>query len=56
MEFEVVRSNRKSLAAEIRQGKLIIRAPLHATNEDINRFMLQNKKWIETHLQEAQAN
>lgn len=56
MEFEVIRSNRKSLGAEIKQGKLIIRAPLDATNEDINNFMLKNKKWFETHLAEAQAH
>ncbi len=50
MEFEVVRSSRKSMAVEIKVNKLIIRAPLQATDEDVNRFMLQNKKWIETHL------
>ena len=55
MEFEVVRSNRKTLAVEIKRGKLIIRAPLQATNEDINRFMLEHKRWIETHLAKAQA-
>lgn len=55
MEFEVIRSNRKTMGAEIKQNKLIIRAPLQATNEDINRFMLQNKKWFETHLAKAQA-
>lgn len=33
---------------------MIIRAPLQATNEDINTFMLKNKKWIETHLAKAQ--
>ena len=55
MEFEVIRSNRKTIGAEIKQNKLIIRAPLQATNEDINRFMLQNKKWFETHLAKAQA-
>ena len=55
MEFEVIRSNRKTMAVEIRQGKLIIRAPLQATDEDINRFMLEHKKWIETHLAKAQA-
>ena len=55
MEFEVIRSNRKTLGAEIRQGKLIIRAPLQASNEDINSFMLQNKKWIETHLAKSRA-
>lgn len=54
MEFEVIRSDRKSFAAEIKQNKLIIRAPLQATNEDINTFMLKNKKWIETHLAKAQ--
>lgn len=33
---------------------MIIRAPLQATNEDINTFMLKNKKWVETHLAKAQ--
>ncbi len=55
MEFEIVRSNRKTIAAEIRQNKLLIRAPLHATNEDINRFMLENKRWLDYHLAMAQA-
>lgn len=54
MEFEVIRSNRKSFAAEIKQNKLIIRVPLRASDEDINTFMLKNKKWIETHLVKAQ--
>lgn len=56
MEFEVVRSNRKTFGAEIKGNKLIIKAPLQATNEDINRFMLQNKKWFEVHLTKAQAH
>ena len=55
MEFEVIRSNRKTIAAEIRQNKLIIRAPLDATNEEINRFMLENKRWFDDHLAKAQA-
>ena len=55
MEFEVIRSNRKSIAAEIKLDKLIIRAPMQATNEDINAFMLKNKAWIQKHLAEAMA-
>ena len=55
MEFEVIRSNRKSMAVEIKRNKLIIRAPMQATNEDINAFMLKNKAWIEKHLAKAQA-
>ena len=41
MEFEVIRSDRKTMVAEIRGNKLIIRAPLRASNEDINRFLLK---------------
>ena len=55
MEFEVIRSNRKSMAVEIKLNKLIIRAPMQATNEDINAFMLKNKAWIEKHLAKAKA-
>ncbi len=55
MEFEVIRSERKTMSAQIKGNKLIIRAPLQATNEDINRFLLQHKRWIETHLAKAQA-
>ena len=55
MEFELKRSNRKTLCAEIKQGRLIIRAPFQASNEDIKAFMLKNKKWIETNLAKARA-
>ena len=55
MEFEVIRSNRKTITAAIRQNKLIIHAPLNATNEEINRFMLENKRWFDVHLARAQA-
>ena len=54
MEYEVIRSKRKTLGAEIKQGKLIIRAPIRATNKDINNFILKHRKWIEKHLTEAQ--
>lgn len=55
MEFEVVRSDRKTFAVEIKRGRLIVRAPRRATSEDINTFLLRNRKWIETHLAKAQA-
>ncbi len=55
MEFKLIRSDRKTIAAEIRHNELIIRAPAQATDEDVNAFMLKNKNWIETHLAKAQA-
>lgn len=54
MEFEIIRSNRKSIRVEIKGCKLIIRAPMNATNEEINRFILRHKRWIEKHLAKAQ--
>ena len=55
MEFEVIRSKRRSIGIEIKQNKLIIRAPMQATNEEINAAMLKHKAWIEKHLAKAQV-
>ena len=53
MEYEVIRSRRKTLCAEIREGRLIIRAPLYASAASIRSFVDQNRNWIETHLAKA---
>ncbi|MCF0122938.1 MAG: M48 family peptidase, partial [Ruminiclostridium sp.] len=45
MEFEVIRSKRKSIGLEIKNGKLLIRAPIQATNEQINACMLKHRSW-----------
>lgn len=54
MEPIVIRSERKTICAQIRQGQLIVRAPRQASQEDISRFLLQHRKWIESHLAKAQ--
>lgn len=53
VQYEVIRSSRKTLAAEIRNGRLIVRAPQQASGEDIRRFLDRHRKWIETHLSKA---
>ena len=55
MEYELIRSNRKTLAAEIRNGQLIVRAPLHTSGADISAFLEKHRSWIETHLAKAQV-
>ena len=55
MEFEVIRSKRRTLAAEIREGRLIVRAPMRVSEAEIGRFVENHRRWIETHLQRAQA-
>lgn len=49
MEPIVIRSERKTICAQIRQGQLIVRAPRQASQEDVSRFLLQHRKWIEAH-------
>lgn len=53
MEFEIIRTTRRTMAAEIKQNKLIVRAPLWASDTDVDRFLLQNKNRIERHLAKA---
>lgn len=50
MEYELIRSSRKTLAVQIRQGKVIVRAPLRATDKQIESFVQGHRAWIETHL------
>ena len=47
MDMEIIRSRRKTLCAEIRQGKLILRVPLRATRAEIERFLAEKRNWIE---------
>ena len=50
MQYELIRSNRKTIAAQIKNHKLVIRAPLHASQEDIDCFLLHHRRWLENHL------
>lgn len=50
MTYQLIRSNRKTLALEIRPSGLIVRAPMRATQAEIEGFLMQHEKWIEKHL------
>ena len=49
MEYTTIRSNRKTLAIEVKEDGLTVRAPIRATDEEINAFVLKHKRWIENH-------
>ena len=53
MKVEVVRSSRRTLCIEIRQGCVLVRAPLRASDGEITRFLQTKEEWIETHLAKA---
>ena len=55
MEYELIRSRRRSFSAEIRGGRLRIRAPLWAGEEDVRAFVEKSRGWIEKHLAKARA-
>lgn len=53
-EYELIRSDRKTFAAEIKQGRLIIRAPKRASEKEIKAFIAKHQRWIDSHLARAQ--
>lgn len=55
MDCTVIRSNRRTIGAEVRGGRLIVRVPLTAGDADVKRFLARHERWIETHLARAQA-
>ena len=51
--YELIRSNRKTLAIQIKDGKVIVRAPLRTPEADIHAFLLEHQAWIQKHLAQA---
>ena len=47
MDYTTIKSNRKTLSLEIKNDKLIVRAPISVTDEEINAFVTKHTKWIE---------
>ncbi|MDO4836995.1 MAG: SprT family zinc-dependent metalloprotease [Clostridia bacterium] len=55
MAYELIRSSRKTLAIQIKNGQVIVRAPLRASEADIHAFLLEHQAWIQKHLAQAEA-
>lgn len=54
MKCQIIRSKRKSLGLEMNAEGLFVRAPLQATDSQINAFILQNKSWIEKNIEKVE--
>ena len=55
MEYELIRSRRRTLAVEFRGGKMIVRAPLLASKGQIDRFLEARRDQIEAYLEKERA-
>lgn len=55
MEYQLIRSRRKTLAIEItRDARLVVRAPLRCSQARIEQFLAEKQAWITLHLQKMQ--
>ena len=48
--YELIRSRRKTIGIQIRDGAVIVRAPSHVPKQEIDAFVLRSSAWIEKHL------
>ncbi|MBQ6514479.1 MAG: M48 family metallopeptidase [Clostridia bacterium] len=56
METIVIRSRRKTLSMQVKgDGQVEIWAPLRTSDAEIRRFLETHRRWLEKHLQKAQA-
>jgi len=46
MEYTIIRSKRKTLALEVNDGGVVVRAPRWAARHDIDAFVRQHETWI----------
>ena len=53
MQYRLVRSNRRTMAIEIRNGEVIVRTPWRTTQREIDGMLQEKRAWIETHLQKS---
>ncbi len=49
-KITIIRSNRKTLALQIKNGEIIVRAPLKTKDKEIYKLIESNIAWIEKHL------
>lgn len=54
--YRVIRSNRTTIALQIKDGELIVRAPKRINQAEIEAMIEQHRSWIEKHLQKAEAH
>ena len=50
VKINIIRSSRKTLSIQLKNGEVIARAPLRMKDDDIYSFIETKKPWIEKHL------
>lgn len=50
LEYSVVKSDRRTIAIQIKDGQVIVRAPRRVGDEAIEAFVVKHRKWIDSHM------
>ncbi len=53
MDMKIIRSRRKTISVEIKDGEVLVRAPKWVPKYEIQNFVEKNQRWVEKHLQKA---
>ena len=56
MEYQLIRSARKTMAIQVKDGKVFVRVPLRAGKREIDAFVKRHAKWIEKALARSADN
>lgn len=56
IDYEIIRSNRKTLCISVKAGMVIVRAPFTMPQNKIEAFVLQKSKWIANKLSDCSAD
>ena len=54
-EYTLIRTRRKTLGLQIKDGKVIVRAPMRLPKATIDAFVVKHEDWIVKHLARANA-
>ena len=46
MEYEILRTSRRTVAISIKEGRVILRAPLRLSDKDAEKIIKKHEKWI----------
>ncbi len=52
IEYQVLRSRRKTLSLQVKYGQVIVRAPLHLDEQSIHSFIQKKEAWLKTKITE----
>ncbi len=55
-KYTLIRSSRKTVALQIRDGEIIVRGPMQITRAQADDFVKQHESWIEKHLKEYEVS